>query len=96
MTEHDLGNGARLELHDLSGFKDLPSVKAAVRAKAEQAAELANSIAVTEPDDDGEPLYYVRTRDGVVGVMPDSFKGVVDDSYHSTLLKVRAQEGIND
>ena len=86
----DLGAGSRLVLNDLSALEHHPVVKAAVEAKAQAAAAYANSIAITEG-----AHYYVRTRSGVTGIMADTFEAVVDDAYHSTLLKVVAAGGIS-
>lgn len=91
MTEFDLGGGNRLVLDDLTPLEHHPTVTAAIEAKAQAAAAYANSIAITE-----DAHYYVRTRDGVVGVMPDTFEAVVDDAYHSTILKVLSHEGTHD
>lgn len=84
----DLGGGSRLVLNDLSGLENHPAVKQAIEAKAQAAAAYANSIAITK-----DAHYYVKTRNGVVGVMPDTYEAVVDDAYHSTILKVLAQGG---
>jgi hypothetical protein len=67
---------------------------AAIRNRAQAVVDLANSMAITEG---ATYTYVLQTGEGHSRpqclVMPDSFKGVVDDAAHDTLMKAAAAIG---
>jgi hypothetical protein len=65
-----------------------PEVVEAVRVKAAELAEIANSLAVhVGRPDRPDPVY----ESGKSRVWPGNFMAVLDDAEHSTLLKAIAQ-----
>jgi hypothetical protein len=94
--EHNLGNGNSMHFSDAQ-FRALihgPAVVAAIMDRAQKCAEIANKLAITygakyavklqnKPD-------HTRPRAAIYAA---NFKAVIDEMYHSTLLKAAAQTG---
>jgi hypothetical protein len=94
--EHNLGNGNSMHLSEAQ-FKALLHSQAAVAAvmdRAGKCADIANSLAITTGARYAVSLQNKPDRSRTrAAVYAANFKAVIDELYHSTLLKAAAQTG---
>lgn len=89
----DLGNGMKYVPNEEAKRKLLhhPAVVAAITAKAEQMARYANNLSITEDAEYGVTVQNnPETTRARARVRPMNYEAMVDDAYHSTLLKTLA------
>jgi len=83
--------GVKLLLPSVQAILQRPPVYAHVEKYTERQLAMANRMAITKDAEYGMIMYNNRPELGPVGVVfCDNYKSVIDDRYHSTLLKVAA------